>query len=120
MPVSNVSFGSSNINNRAAKAHPVHVSSLSGRASQPRIQPVIRTGGEGPPPGRFPVAFRRAGIRFLDHPDPARDVSLPHGRPTRTRKLWPLTGLPRSACARPDREGCLLNPGATVLTQPAK
>lgn len=31
---------------------------------------------------RFPVAFRHTGIRLLDHPAPAEEFSLPHGRPT--------------------------------------
>ena len=44
---------------------------------------------------RFPAAFRRTGIRFLDHPAPAGEWGLPHGR---------LAGLlpgPRRGCHVP-------------------
>lgn len=119
MSVSNVPFGSSTTNIEAAKAHPVHVSTLSGRAPRPVSGQLSAPTVKIRPAARLPAAFRRAGVRFLDHPVPATDVSFPHGRPTRTRS-WTLTGFPRSACARPDREGCLLNPGATVLTPPVK
>lgn len=33
---------------------------------------------------RFPVAFRRTGIGFLDRPAPAGELGLPHGRLTGT------------------------------------
>jgi len=50
------------------------------------------------------------GLGLSGHPVPARELGLPHGRLTgpqaRTR-----TGFPRSAPARYDRDGCLLDPG---------
>ena len=65
-------------------AHPTHVGALSGRGTRPRIRPVPSGqplgGAARVPPG--PVAFRRAGIRFLGHPAPAGALRLPHGRPT--------------------------------------
>ena len=42
---------------------------------------------------RFPVAFRRTGIRFLGHPVPAEVIRFPHGQRTRRR------------CRRPDLNG---------------
>jgi hypothetical protein len=38
---------------------------------------------------RFPVAFRRASIGFLNRPAPAGELGLPHGRLTRTEGLDP-------------------------------
>jgi hypothetical protein len=37
---------------------------------------------------RVPVAFRHAGVGLLDHPVPAKEFRLPHGRPT-SRSHWP-------------------------------
>ena len=64
---------------------------------------------------RFPVAFRRTGIRLLDHPVPATEFRLPYGRPTSLG--WTATGFPRCTRMRPDRGGRLLDPGATVSTR---
>ncbi len=44
---------------------------------------------------RFPVTFRRTGIRFLDRPAPAGELGLPHGRLT-----GPQSG-PRRDCHVP-------------------
>ena len=73
-------------------------------------------------PGRDSMRFCRlrtrlrspacdAGVRFPGHPVPARDLGLPHGRLTGTTWCRTRTGLPRSAPARYDRDGCPLCPG---------
>jgi hypothetical protein len=38
---------------------------------------------------RFPVAFRRTGVGFLNRPAPAGELGLPHGRLTRAEGLDP-------------------------------
>lgn len=58
---------------------------------------------------RFPVAFRRTGIRLLGHRSPAEELGLPHGRLTGHRRT--STGLSCCACTRHDRAGRLLYPG---------
>jgi hypothetical protein len=64
---------------------------------------------------RFPVAFRRTGISFLNRPAPAGELGLPHGRLTGPKVRTP-TGLSRSTRPRPGRVGCSLNPGAAVFS----
>jgi hypothetical protein len=63
---------------------------------------------------RVPVSccLSAAGVRFSGHPVPARELGLPYGRLT-GHHTWcrTLTGLPRSAPARYDRDGCPLYPG---------
>ena len=65
---------------------------------------------------RFPVTFRRTGIRFLDRPAPAEELGLPYDRLTGPVVRTP-TGLSRSARPRPGRGGCSLNPGAAVFSR---
>lgn len=62
---------------------------------------------------RFPAAFRRAGIRFLDRPAPSRGLGPPSRSAYRTNARTP-TGLSRSARSRPDRGGCSMDPGAAA------
>ena len=64
---------------------------------------------------RFPVAFRRTGIGFLNRPAPAGELGLPHDRLTGPTVRTP-TGLSRSTRPRPGRVGCSLNPGAAVFS----
>jgi hypothetical protein len=68
----------------------------------------------------FPAAFRRSGVSFLGHPVPVGGcASFTVGLPRRPRKTYgPVTGLPRSACARCVRVGRPLGPEAVVLTRP--
>jgi len=59
---------------------------------------------------RFPVTFRRTGIRFLDRPAPAGELGLPHGWLT-----GPKSG-PRRGCHVPHGRdpagvGALWTPG---------
>jgi len=121
-PASNLSLGS-NVSSTVLFADP----------PDPR-QPSFEAGHQDPYPAgssarplggaiiacRFPAALRRAGIRFLDHPVldhpvPATEFSVPHGRPTSLG--WTATGFPRCARMRPDRGGRLLDPGAMVSSQ---
>src|SRR4051812_46164318 len=67
----------------ASKAHLVHVSTLAGPGSHP--YPASYPKGpteESAIAFRFPAAFRRTGIRFLDHLVPTGELGLPHGRLT--------------------------------------
>jgi hypothetical protein len=67
---------------------------------------------------RFPVAFRRTGIRLLSRPVPLRNsASLTVGLPTVATDGRTSTGFPRFPRVRPDRGGCLLYPGAVVSTR---
>jgi hypothetical protein len=62
------------------------------------------------------------GVRFLGHPVPAGDLSVPHSQPTGRQKKTPTrtpTGFPRFTRVRYDRGGCPLNPEAAVSTWPA-
>jgi len=107
-----------------SKAHLAHVSTLHqvppGR-SPCGIRPVIPTlpSEETARAGSASCCLSATGIGFLGHPVPATGDRRPlrsahRDQPaSRTR-----AGLPRSTCARPDRRGCRLDPGAAVLTQP--
>jgi hypothetical protein len=58
----------------------------------------------------FPFPFGRRHS-LLGHPVPAKELSLPHGRPTTTKRWRTRTGLPRSPRMRYGRVGCPLDPG---------
>lgn len=66
-----------------------------------RIQPVMHS-----------RCLSAAGFRFLEHPPPAGEFSLPHGRLTGLRQT--PTGLSRSALLRRDWGGCPLYSGTGV------
>ena len=71
---------------RLSVGSPGHVSAVSGPGTRPGIRPVIHDDQlEGPAllPW-FPLRFRRRRS-LLGHPVPARELSLPHGRPTGQR-----------------------------------
>jgi hypothetical protein len=66
----------------SSQAHLIHVSTLSG-PGRARIRPVVRDGQQRRwPPVPVSCRLSAAGLRFLDHPVPAGELSLPHGRPT--------------------------------------
>jgi hypothetical protein len=106
----------------SSRAHPAHVSALSGPGTKPGIRPVRSVSGEGHAVmSDLPVAFRRTGIGLLGRPVPAEEIG-PSSRSAyrgRTPARTP-TGFPRSACARHDRGGCPLCPGAAVFTRPVR
>jgi hypothetical protein len=61
---------------------------------------------------RFPAAFRPAGIRFLDHPVPAGEFSVPHGQPPgRDAAAGPRRGSHVPLARDTTREGALYAPG---------
>ena len=94
--MSNFPFGSNVSHPYTSQIHPAHVCPLSGPGTRPGIQPVIRDDQQRnrPSVSRFPVAFRRTGIRLLSHPAPAEELSVPHGRPTNRRDQRPdLNGV---------------------------
>jgi hypothetical protein len=66
---------------------------------------------------RFPVAFRRTGIRLLSRPAPAEEFSLPHGRPTNHRHRQPDLNRVSTFPTRETRSGWMppLPRGSGVL-----
>src|SRR5258708_817835 len=52
---------------------------------------------------RFPVAFRRPGLRFLRHPVPAEELEHSSQLAYQTTLAWTSTGFPRFAGVRHDR-----------------
>jgi len=58
--------------------------------------------------------------RWLLGPSCSRPGDRPSSRSAHRAQPGTRTGLPRSACARPGRGGCRLNPGAAVSTRPDK
>jgi hypothetical protein len=70
---------------------------------------------------RFPVAFRHAGICFLDHPVPAGEFSVPRGRPAgRADATGPRRGSHVPLARDTTGKGALYAPGAAVSTRPGK
>ena len=60
----------------------------------------------------FPAAFRHAGICFLDHPVPAGEFSVPHGRPAgHDAAAGPRRGSHVPLVRDTAREGALYTPG---------
>jgi len=83
-----------------------------GPGSCPYPAGYARPAAEGPPwSSRFPVAFRRTGVRFLTILFPlGGSAFLTVGSPGRLAARTP-SGFPRSAPVRHDRAGCPLYPG---------
>ncbi len=68
---------------------------------------------------RFPVAFRSTGIRLSDHPFPPLVGVGPPLRSAYRATPGPRRGFHVPHGPRPDRRGCPLYPGTTVLPRPA-
>jgi hypothetical protein len=70
---------------------------------------------------RFPVSCRLSatGIRFLGHPSPAGELSLPHGRPTRTKPAGPQRGCRVAHEQDATGQGAPFTPGTVVRSRPA-
>jgi len=69
---------------------------------------------------RFPAAVSAAGIRFLGHPAPAGEWSLPHGRPAGSH----LAAGPQRGCRVAHEQdatgqGAPFIPGTVVRSRPA-
>ena len=69
------------------------------------------SGGGASPAAPVSCCLSATGIRFLGHPAPAGELSVPHGRPTGHHRDRTPTGLPCCACASCDRAGRSLYPG---------
>ena len=70
---------------------------------------------------RFPVSCRLSatGIRFLGHPAPAGELSLPHGRPTGTKLAGPQRGCRVAHEQDATGQGAPFTPGTVVRSRPA-
>ena len=73
------------------------------------------------PVSRFPVSccLSAIGIRFLGHPAPAAEFSLPHGRPTDEHTVGPQRGCRVAHEQDPTGQGASLTPGTVVRSRPA-
>jgi hypothetical protein len=67
---------------------------------------------------RFPVAFRRTGIRFLGHRSPAAELRLPHGRLTGPR-AGPQRDCHVAHAQDTTGQDASFTPGTVVRTRPA-
>ena len=81
---SNLSFGSGGHDHEAARAHPVHVSALSGPGTQGPVSGQLceTSGGGAAVRSRFPAAFRPPALASWAVLFPPRELGLPHGRLT--------------------------------------
>jgi len=70
---------------------------------------------------RVPVSccLSATGIRFLGHPAPAGEFSLPHGRPTGARPAGPQRGCRVAHEQDATGQGAPFTPGTVVRTRPA-
>jgi len=68
---------------------------------------------------RFPAAVSATGIRFLGHPAPAGELSLPHGRPTGHHTAGPQRGCHVAHDQDMTGQGALFIPGTVVRSRPA-
>ena len=73
------------------------------------------------PVTRFPVSCRLSaiGLRFLGHPAPAGELSLPHGRPTGGQPTGPQRGCRVAHEQDPTGQGAPFTPGTAVRSRPA-
>jgi hypothetical protein len=70
---------------------------------------------------QFPVSccLSAVGIRFLGHPAPAGELSLPHGRPTGGQPTGPQRGCRVAHEQDPTGQGAPFTPGTVVRSRPA-
>jgi hypothetical protein len=70
---------------------------------------------------RFPVSccLSAAGIRFLGHPAPAGECSLPHGRPAGRSPAGPQRGCRVAHEQDTTGQGAPFTPGTAVRSRPA-
>lgn len=67
---------------------------------------------------RFPVALSAIGIRYLGHPAPAGELSLPHGRPTDGQPTGPQRGCRVAHEQDQTGQGAPLIPRTVVRSRP--
>lgn len=68
---------------------------------------------------RFSCRLSAVGIRFLGHPAPAGELSLPHGRPTGGQSAGPQRGCRVAHEQDPTGQGAPFTPGTVVRSRPA-
>ena len=68
---------------------------------------------------RFPAAISATGIRFLGHPAPAGEFSVPHGRPPGGRAAGPQRGCRVAHEQDATGQGAPFTPGTVVRSRPA-
>ena len=97
-----------------------------GSAASSFTPPLRRQGDGGLSPPSEPAAPRGAtcclsatGIRFLGHPAPAGELSLPHGRPTGHHAAGPQRGCRVAHAQAATGQGALFIPGTVVRSRPA-
>jgi hypothetical protein len=117
---SNLSLGSDAVDHQVFAGSP----DARQRSFEPGRHDPYPGGYATPPQGgcglrcRFPVAFRRPGLRFLRHPVPAEELKRSSQSACQTPLAWTSAGFPRSAGMRHDRGGPLLYPGVAVSSRP--
>jgi hypothetical protein len=106
--VPNLPFGSGDHTRSSSKAHPPHVSTLSGPGIGPVSGQLCGTGpGEDQILSRFPVAFRPPAFASWASCSRSASAFLTVGLPARQQLSGRTgTGFPRSTRMRHDRIGC--------------
>ena len=77
------------------------------------------SGGGASPAAPVSCCLSAIGIRFLGHPAPAGELSLPHGRPTGHHAAGPQRGCRVAHEQAATGQGALFIPGTVVRSRPA-
>ena len=77
------------------------------------------SGGGASPAAPVSCCLSATGIRFLGHPAPAGELSLPHGRPTGHHVTGPQRGCRVAHEQAATGQGALFIPGTVVRSPPA-
>jgi hypothetical protein len=77
------------------------------------------SGGGASPAAPVSCCLSATGIRFLGHPAPAGELSLPHGRPTGRHAAGPQRGCRVAHAQAATGQGALFIPGTVVRSRPA-
>ena len=77
------------------------------------------TGGGASEPSPVSCRLSAVGLRFLGHPAPAGELSLPHGRPTGDPSTGPQRGCRVAHQQDPTGQGAPFTPGTMVRSRPA-
>ena len=77
------------------------------------------SGGGASPAAPVSCCLSATGIRFLGHPAPAGELSVPHGRPTGHHAAGPQRGCRVAHAQAATGQGALFIPGTVVRSRPA-
>ena len=77
------------------------------------------SGGGASPAAPVSCCLSATGIRFLGHPAPAGELSVPHGRPTGHHTAGPQRGCRVAHAQAATGQGALFIPGTVVRSRPA-